>query len=107
MTFGCWNKTKISRISSGGIEGIHSIQEERLNVDYAECRLQSRKLATGRVGDSDVKRFRETCFTWYMSIQRDMLYVVHVGGKPSHARWDDVRRLGSYPTGFWKLPTAR
>jgi hypothetical protein len=36
-----------------------------------------------------------------------MLYVVHVGGKPSHARWDDVRRLGSYPTGFWKLPTAR
>ena len=95
MTFGCWNKTKISRISSGGIEGIHSIQEERLNVDYAECRLQSRKLATGRVRDSDVKRFRE------------MLYVVHVGGKPSHARWDDVRRLGSYPTGFWKLPTAR
>ena len=67
MTFGCWNKTKISRISSGGIEGIHSIQEERLNVDYAECRLQSRKLATGRVRDSDVKRFREICFTWYMS----------------------------------------
>ena len=41
-------------------------------------------MATGRVRDNDVKRFRE------------MLYVVHVGGKPSHARWDDVRRLGSF-----------